>query len=84
MEAWELLQDDKILKAASAMNDHLMSEVGPTKDDIIQTGNFYGIPSTSILTPVIKLYRATENKDYLEFGEYIVKQWRALKVCQRS
>jgi uncharacterized protein len=75
VEAWELLQDKTILEAAERFTDHLISEVGPGAIDIVKTGNFYGMPSSSILQPVVKLYNATGKKKYLEYAEYIVEQW---------
>lgn len=75
MEAWELLGDSAILTAAARLVDHLMTEVGPGNHDIIQTGQFCGLPSTSILQPVLMLYKATNNEKYLGFANYIVDQW---------
>jgi Uncharacterized protein conserved in bacteria len=75
LEAWDLLQDDSILEAASQFADHLIGQVGPDSWDIIQTGQFYGLPSTSILKPIVMLYRATNNQNYLQFANYIVDQW---------
>ncbi len=75
LEAYELLNDPKILDAAKNFTDQLMTEVGPGKTDIITTGNFYGMPSTSILFPIVKLYNATGEKKYLDYAKYIVGQW---------
>lgn len=75
MAAWELLGDDRILKGAAAMVDHLMGQVGPGRVDIIRTGAMFGLPSTSILTPVVMLYEATGAARYLQLAEYIVDQW---------
>lgn len=75
LEAYELLNDPKILDAAKNFTDQLMTEVGPGKTDIITTGNFYGMPSTSILFPIVKLYNATGEKKYLVYAKYIVGQW---------
>jgi DUF1680 family protein len=72
---WELLQDPKILNAAKKFTDHLISQVGPNALDIVTTGNFYGMPSMSILQPMVKLYNATAAKKYLDYAEYIVNQW---------
>jgi DUF1680 family protein len=55
--------------------DHLIAEVGPGAVDIVQTGNFYGLPSCSILQPMVMLYNATGEKRYLDYAEYIVGQW---------
>lgn len=75
LEAHELLGDPAILEAASRFADHLINEVGPGRHPIIETGQFCGIPSTSILKPVLMLYRATGKHKYLEFAEYIADQW---------
>lgn len=73
--AWELLGDERILKGATRMLDHLMTQVGPGRLDIIRTGALFGLPSTSILTPIVLLYQFTHEPRYLEFAEYIVTQW---------
>lgn len=75
VEAYQLLQDESILVAAKRFVNHLISEVGPGAVDIVRTGNFYGLPSSSILQPMVKLYNATGEKKYLEYAEYIVDQW---------
>ncbi|QGY47928.1 hypothetical protein GM418_31010 [Maribellus comscasis] len=75
VEAWQLLEDDSILNIAGKFTDQLISEVGPGAEDIVKTGNFYGMPSSSILYPVVKLYNATGEKKYLDYAEYIVLQW---------
>ncbi|MFC1452248.1 beta-L-arabinofuranosidase domain-containing protein [Verrucomicrobiota bacterium] len=75
IESWELLGDDAILEAAIRFADHLLSQVGKGKHEIIRTGQFNGLPSTSILKPVVDLYRATGTDRYVQFAEYIVAQW---------
>ncbi|MBT3379012.1 MAG: hypothetical protein HN742_01145 [Lentisphaerae bacterium] len=76
IEAWELTGNDDALKAACGMLDHLMTEVGPdAPTDICRTGTFNGLASTSILTPVIKLYGHTARQRYLDYALYIVDQW---------
>lgn len=75
VEAWRLTGDRALLEGACRMTDHLISEVGPAGKSIVQTGQFVGLPSTSILTPVVLLYRATREPRYLEFARYIADQW---------
>lgn len=75
LDAYELLGDKKILDAARRHIDHLMTEVGPGGIDIVKTGNFFGLPSSSILTPLLKLYRHTNDERYLDYARYIVAQW---------
>ncbi len=75
LEAYELLKDPAVLRAAVRFMDHLASEVGPGHIPIVETGKFAGLPSTSILGPVVSLYRHTGEKRYLDYAEYIVRQW---------
>lgn len=75
VEAYQLTGEKAFLDAAEKFMTHLLSEVGPGKFDIVRTGNFYGMPSTSILQPVVMLYNETGNHTYLDFAEHIVKQW---------
>ncbi len=75
LEAWNLLEHDYILNSAIKFTDHLMSEVGPGAVNIVETGNFYGMPSSSILGPIILLYNATGEVKYLDYAKYIVSQW---------
>ena len=69
---YDLTADDEVLKAARHLADHLLTEVGPGKADIIKTGNYWGMPSCSILEPIILLYRRTGDVRYLDFAQYIV------------
>ena len=49
--------------------------MGPGKADIVKTGNYRGMPSSSILEPIVYLYLRTADKRYLDFAKYIVAQW---------
>ncbi|MFW5870094.1 MAG: beta-L-arabinofuranosidase domain-containing protein, partial [Candidatus Sumerlaeota bacterium] len=75
IEIWRLTNEDFVLEAATRLLDHLISQVGPDRTPIIRTGNFYGLPSTSILQPVVEMYRITGNENYLNFALYITEQW---------
>ncbi len=76
LEARDLLGDEPpILPAAERFMDHLRSEVGPGHMPICETGNFYGLPSDSILTPLLMLYRASGEPRFLDYARYIVQQW---------
>lgn len=54
---------------------HLMTQVGLGKVNIVTTGNYIGMPSSSVLEPVMYLYNRTRQDKYLDFAKYIVKQW---------
>jgi DUF1680 family protein len=74
--AWhEISADEETLSAAMRVADHLISEAGPGKADIVKTGAYRGMPSSSVLEPIVLLYRATKQPRYLQFAEYIVERW---------
>jgi DUF1680 family protein len=74
--AWyDLANDKKALQAASRLADNLLSLVGPGKTNIVKTGNYRGMPSSSVLEPIVFLYRHTGEERYLNFAKYIVEQW---------
>jgi len=74
--AWYNLSGDKTaLQSACKVIDHLMTQVGPQAKNIVQTGAYLGMASSSILEPVIYLYNITNEKKYLDFANYIVEQW---------
>jgi len=75
LECYDITDDEEILEATVRFADHLISEVGPGARDIVRTGQFNGLPSTSILTPMVMLYRATGEQRFLDYGRYIVDQW---------
>lgn len=71
----DITGDKKALKAARKSADYLLTQLGPDKVNIIETGNYHGMASSSILEPMMMLYNKTNDKRYLEFAKYIVKQW---------
>jgi len=73
---YEMSGDKKVLAASCRLADHLLSQVGPGKADIVKTGKYRGMPSSSILKPMVLLYRQTGEKRYLDFAKYIVTQWQ--------
>lgn len=77
VEAHEILGDADLLAAARREMDYLMTFVGPGKADIVNTGECAGYPSSSILQPLLFLYRGTGDKRYLDYAEYIVGRWNA-------
>ena len=84
INTYESNGDEKVLKSAMGLADHTLSMVGPApKVRIVHTsfnsspgnpdGWFYGIESSTILEPIMRLYRLTGKKEYLEFARYIVE-----------
>ena len=69
-------RSDQILSAAKLLCDYVIGEIGPGGKrgrELWQTGNWSGYASSSILEPVVWLYRRTKEKKYLDFATYIVK-----------
>ena len=84
---YDITEDPAALGAARRLGDHLLTEVGPGKTDIVKTGNYRGMASSSVLEPVVLLYRHTRDERYLDFAEYIVRQWasrRGPKLIEKA
>jgi DUF1680 family protein len=74
--AWhDLTGDPKVLEAACRHADRLLQQVGPGKADIVTIGWWNGMAASSILEPMVLLYRRTGETRYLQFAEYIVRAW---------
>ena len=75
-------QSDAALAACRRLCDYVIAELGPNGKrgrELWQTGNWSGYASSSILEPVVWLYRRVAAKDgadaarkYLDFATYIV------------
>ena len=72
---YDLSKDKKALDSACRLIDHLMTQVGPGKVDIVSTGFYIGMASSSVLEPVLYLYNKTKEEKYLNFARYIVDRW---------
>lgn len=74
---YDLTGDKAALKGSCRLADNLMSQIGPGKVNIVKTGNYRGMASSSILEPIVLLYRRTRDKRYLDFAKYIVEKWES-------
>ena len=72
---YEISKDKKALRAAEKVADKLISQVGPGKVNMVKTGFYRGMASSSVLEPIVYLYNHTHNETYLDFANYIVDQW---------
>ena len=67
---------DRALEAAKRLCDYVIGEIGPNGRrgrELWQTGNWSGYASSSILEPVVWLYKRTGEGRYLDFATFIVK-----------
>lgn len=67
----------EVLSACERMADLLLRSFGeePGKLDIIGTGHHVGMASTSVLEPMVLLYRVTGETRYLDFCRYLLRAW---------
>lgn len=72
---YEITGERKVLKAVRALADHLIKEIDDSGQDIDRMGNHRGMAASSVLEPMVKLYRVTDDKKYLDFSERIVASW---------
>ncbi len=65
------------LEASKKMGDLLCKTFGnkPGQRDIILAGEHVGMAATSVLDPMVELYKATGDKKYLDFCYYILGAW---------
>ena len=65
------------LEASQRIGDLLCRTfgTGTGQRDIIQSGKHVGMAATSVLEPMVNLYRITGDKKYLDFCEYLVHSW---------
>ena len=63
------------LQACRKIGDLLIATFGPGKKSILSAGTHMGMAATSVLEPIVLLYRHTADPKYLEFARYIVTAW---------
>ena len=63
------------LESARKAGDLLLRTFGPEKKSILSAGTHVGMAATSVLEPIVLLYRFTDDSRYLDFAKYIVKAW---------
>lgn len=75
IEAAIYLQDDKILNGAIKLADWIITKFEADGTRVKDSGVMDGMPSSSILKPMLALYRITGDEKYLTFGKNIAKEW---------
>ncbi len=63
----------QILDALQRHAEYLIKTIGEDKVSILDTSHWYGgLNSSSILEPIVELYRLTKKDEYLSFAKYIL------------
>lgn len=75
---YDQTHDQPALQAACRSLDHLIAQTAPGKMNLTETGLpiLKGLAPSSILEPVVLLYRRTGDPTYLDLANRIVDQWR--------
>lgn len=75
IEACEYMNDKHILAGAVKLADWVIAKFEADGKRVKDSGVMDGMPSCSILKPMLILYRITADEKYLQFGKDIVKEW---------
>ncbi len=75
MECYLLLKDPKILDAACRHASHLIKELRDNHIRLCDTGTFNGLPSGSIIKPMLLLWETTGDQKYLDFSIEAAGDW---------
>jgi hypothetical protein len=67
--------NEAALNASRKAGDLLLRTFGPGRKSILSAGTHKGMAATSVLEPMVLLYRCTGDGRYLEFARYIVQSW---------
>lgn len=75
MELYDLLGDERILAACRRLADHLIAQLERLGKTLNETGTFEGMPSGSIIKPMLLLYRRTGDERYLRLCIDTAENW---------
>jgi len=75
--AYDRTGDKTVLAAATRAADTLIAEYGPGHRHLPDWGYpaWKGLPSNSVLEPIVLVYERTGEKRFLDFAEHIVAGW---------
>jgi DUF1680 family protein len=66
---------DAAALGASIKIADLLIDTFPAKRSILAAGTHLGMAATSVLEPIVLLYRITADQRYLDFARYLVNSW---------
>lgn len=70
----EYTGSEPALLACRRMGD-LLVRTFPAEKSILKAGTHMGMAATSVLEPMVRLYRRTGDQRYLDFARYLVRAW---------
>lgn len=70
----EIEKSEEVKKAMTDELDYIISQVGPKAKDIVECGHHNGMAASSILEPVVLVYRVTGEKRFLDYALWIVSR----------
>ena len=75
VECYMLLEDPAILDGACRHASHLIKELRDNGIRLCDTGTFNGLPSGSIIKPMLLLWEITGNQEYRDFAVEAAGYW---------
>ncbi len=75
LESYELTGEKFMLDAATRLMDQQIAMLDEMKLDLHETGAFMGLPSCSVLRPLLMLHRHTGASRFLDYARRIVSAW---------
>ncbi|MCF3109906.1 glycoside hydrolase family 127 protein [Niabella sp. CC-SYL272] len=76
LDDYELTKDPRTLTGMKKLADYVAVAVMKAEVPVYRLGNYKGMAAASILEPMVRLYRITKEKRYLDFANYIVASWK--------
>ncbi|RRJ94736.1 hypothetical protein Ga0100231_010670 [Opitutaceae bacterium TAV4] len=73
---YEITGEPAILEGAKRLGDHLIKAVAASGKPLHRLGLYRGMPSSSVLEPLVKLARLSGEKRFLDFAMQIVEAWK--------
>ncbi len=64
-------RDERVRKACIGVVDHLMTQVGPGRKNIVDCGWHDGLAASSILGAIVGVYRISGDKRHLDYAKWI-------------
>ncbi len=65
--------DPKVIKACCGVVDHMMTQMGPNAKSPLDVGWHDGLATCSAIDAIVRVYRISGEKKYLDFATYIAK-----------